>query len=139
MEYLEGMEILKESNIMEQVISKMNSYDYNTYTATDVRKALEKDYLSPEDFAALLSPSAMPFLEEMALKSQKETKRHFGNSINMFTPLYISNYCDNYCIYCGFNCYNKIKRAKLNLEEIDKEMQAIAKTGLEEILILTGA
>jgi len=138
MEYLEGMEILKESNIMEQVISKMNSYDYNTYTATDVRKALEKDYLSPEDFAALLSPSAMPFLEEMALKSQKETKRHFGNSINMFTPLYISNYCDNYCIYCGFNCYNKIKRAKLNLEEIDKEMQAIAKTGLEEILILTG-
>ena len=56
----------------------------------------------------------------------------------MFTPLYIANYCDNYCIYCGFNCHNKIHRAKLNMEEIEKEMQAIAETGLEEILILTG-
>ena len=56
----------------------------------------------------------------------------------MFTPLYISNYCENYCIYCGFNCHNKIHRAKLNAEEIKHEMQAIAKTGLQEILILTG-
>ena len=56
----------------------------------------------------------------------------------MFTPLYISNYCENYCIYCGFNCHNKIHRAKLNAEEIEHEMQAIAKTGLQEILILTG-
>ena len=67
-----------------------------------------------------------------------ETKKHFGNSVNMFTPLYISNYCENYCIYCGFNCHNKIHRAKLNAEEIEHEMQAIAKTGLQEILILTG-
>ena len=56
----------------------------------------------------------------------------------MFTPLYISNYCENYCIYCGFNCHNKINRAKLNASEIEKEMAAIAKTGLQEILILTG-
>ena len=55
-----------------------------------------------------------------------------------FTPIYIANYCENYCIYCGFNCHNKIKRAKLNYEEIEEEMQAIAKTGLQEILILTG-
>ena len=56
----------------------------------------------------------------------------------MFTPLYIANYCENYCIYCGFNCHNKIRRAKLNDEQIEEEMQAIAKTGLQEILILTG-
>ena len=56
----------------------------------------------------------------------------------MFTPLYISNYCENYCIYCGFNCHNKIKRAKLDKEGIEREMKAIAETGLEEILILTG-
>ena len=56
----------------------------------------------------------------------------------MFTPLYIANYCENYCIYCGFNCYNKIRRAKLSEEEIEKEMQEIAKTGLQEILLLTG-
>ncbi len=56
----------------------------------------------------------------------------------MFTPIYIANYCENYCIYCGFNCHNKFNRAQLNAEEIEKEMAAIAKTGLQEILILTG-
>ena len=70
--------------------------------------------------------------------AQYETRKHFGNSVYMFTPLYIANYCENYCIYCGFNCHNKINRAKLNDDEIEKEMAAIAKSGLEEILILTG-
>ena len=74
----------------------------------------------------------------MAQRAQLETRRHFGNSINLFTPLYIANYCENYCIYCGFNCHNKIHRARLNPEEIEREMQTIAATGLEEILLLTG-
>ena len=108
------------------------------YTEYDVRAALAKDTLSPRDFGALLSPAAQPFLEEMAQRAQLETRKHFGNSVYMFTPLYIANYCENYCIYCGFNCHNQIRRAKLNYEEIEKEMQAIAATGLEEILILTG-
>ena len=56
----------------------------------------------------------------------------------MFTPLYIANYCENYCIYCGFNCHNKIRRAKLDIDEIEQELKAIAETGLQEILILTG-
>ena len=56
----------------------------------------------------------------------------------MFTPLYIANYCENYCIYCGFNCHNKIRRARLTPDEIRREMEAISKTGLQEILILTG-
>jgi 2-iminoacetate synthase len=99
---------------------------------------LNKDVLSPDDFGALLSPAALPFLEEMAVRAQQETRKHFGNSINMFTPLYISNYCENYCVYCGFNCHNKINRAKLNAEEIEREMKSIAQTGLQEILILTG-
>src|SRR5699024_10922470 len=79
-----------------------------------------------------------PFLEEMAARAQDETRRHFGNSVYLFTPLYISNYCENYCIYCGFNCHNKIKRAKLDQAGIEKEMEAIAKTGREEILSLAG-
>lgn len=138
MKYLPDMEILKESNIMDEVISKMNNYNYDKYTAKDVTIALNKDVLNPEDFAALLSPSAFPFLEQMAKRAKLETLKHFGNSINMFTPLYIANYCENYCIYCGFNCHNKIKRAKLNNYEIENEMKVIAKTGLQEILILTG-
>ena len=102
------------------------------------RRALDKEEKGPEEFAALLSPAADPFLEEMAEKAMLETRKHFGNSVYLFTPLYISNYCENYCIYCGFNCHNKIKRAKLDMEGIEKEMEAIAKSGLEEILILTG-
>ena len=137
MEYMEGMEVIDET-IHHTVIERMNAYDYNAYTAADVRRALDSDRRSPEDFAALLSPAAEPFLEEMAEKATLETRKHFGNSSYMFTPLYISNYCENYCIYCGFNCKNKIRRAKLNAEEIEKEMAAIAKTGIEEILLLTG-
>ena len=137
MEYMPGMEII-ESNVMEQVISKMEAYDYEKYTAHDVLTALNKDVLDIEDFAALLSPAALPLLEEMARRAKLETRKHFGNSVYMFTPLYIANYCENYCVYCGFNCHNKIKRARLNAEEIEKEMQNIAKTGLQEILLLTG-
>ncbi|MCX7614985.1 MAG: 2-iminoacetate synthase ThiH, partial [Clostridiales bacterium] len=118
--------------------TRMNAYEYNSFTASDVRKALEHDTADPRDFAALLSPAAVPFLEEMAQKAKLQTGKHFGNSVYMFTPLYIANHCENYCIYCGFNCHNKIRRARLNAEEIDKEMKAISKTGLEEILILTG-
>ncbi|MDP4127972.1 MAG: 2-iminoacetate synthase ThiH [Bacillota bacterium] len=137
MEYIAGMEVL-ESDVLDQVISRMEAYDPNQYTAADVRRALNHDSRTIEDFAALLSPAATPFLEEMAQLAKKETEKRFGNSIYMFTPLYIANYCENYCIYCGFNCHNKIRRAKLNAEQMEKEMQAIAETGLEEVLILTG-
>ena len=137
MTYLPGMEEI-QSDIMEQVVTAMNNYDYNRYTEEDVRRALNADNRTPEDFAALLSPAALPLLEEIAQKAQQETRKHFGNSVYMFTPLYIANYCENYCIYCGFNCHNKINRARLSEEQIEMEMAAIAKTGLQEILILTG-
>lgn len=138
MEYLEDMEVLSDSNIMEQVLSAIKNYDYNQYTEKDVRHALDKESRGQDEFAALLSPAADAFLEEMAEKATLETRKHFGNSVYLFTPLYISNYCENYCVYCGFNCHNKIKRARLDMEGIEREMAAIAKTGLEEILLLTG-
>lgn len=137
MEYAPEMEQI-DSTIYDEVLRRREEYDYNRYTAADVRRALDADHRTPEDFAALLSPAAAPFLEEMAQKAQLETRKHFGNSVYLFTPLYISNYCENYCVYCGFNCHNKIRRAKLDMEGIRKEMEAIAQTGLEEILILTG-
>ena len=137
MEYMEGMEAL-DSDVMDKVISAMDSYDYHRYTEAHVLAALSHDTRTPEDFAALLSPAAEPFLEEMAQAARAETRKHFGNCVNLFTPLYISNYCENHCIYCGFNCHNHIRRARLTAEEIELEMAAIAKTGLEEILILVG-
>ena len=137
MTYMDDMEQIPHE-ILNKVIADINSYRADDYTASDVLRAIESDSCSPEDFKALLSPAAEPFLEQIARKARQETRKHFGNSAYFFTPIYISNYCENYCIYCGFNCHNKIKRAKLSMEEIHDEMKAIADTGLEEILILTG-
>lgn len=137
MKYMEGMEIIK-SDICDKVMNEMNSYDYTKYTAKDVQKALEHEKCTIEDFKALLSPAAEPFLEKMAEKARLETSKHFGNTVYIFTPLYIANYCENYCVYCGFNCYNHIRRMKLSMEQIEKEIKVIAESGMEEILILTG-
>ena len=137
MEYLLGMEII-ESDVCKNVLEQMNSFDYSKYTAKDVKAALEHDKCTIEDFKALLSPAAKPFLEQMAERARVETSKHFGNTVYLFTPLYIANYCENYCVYCGFNCYNHIKRMKLSMEQIEKEMKVIADSGMEEILILTG-
>jgi len=137
MEYLPGMEKI-QSDVCENVINQMEEYDYTRYTAADVKAALEHESCSVEDFKALLSPAAEPFLEKMAQKASRVTSRHFGNTVYFFTPLYIANYCENYCVYCGFNCYNHINRMKLSMEQIEKEMKVIADSGMEEILILTG-
>ena len=137
MEYMPGMQVIS-SDIMGKVLDAINTYDYNSYTADDVQRALSNPSCSIEDFKALLSPAATPFLEQMARKAEELTKNHFGNTVYIFTPLYIANYCQNYCVYCGFNCYNNIRRKKLTFEEIEHEMQVIANTGMEEILILTG-
>lgn len=137
MEYMKGMEQI-HSDIMGRVLSQMNDYDYGSYTADDVKRALEKETCGIEEFKVLLSPAAQPFLEKMADRAKAETSRHFGNTVYIFTPLYIANYCENYCIYCGFNCYNDIHRKKLSYAEMEKEMKIIADSGMEEILLLTG-
>lgn len=137
MEYLPGMEKI-ESDVCANVMEQMNYFDYSQYTANDVKTALEHETGSIEDFKALLSPAAEPFLEKMAQRARLETSKHFGNTVYLFTPLYIANYCENYCVYCGFNCYNHINRVKLTMEQIEHEMRVIADSGMEEILILTG-
>ena len=137
MEYMPGMEII-QSDVCANVMAQMNAYDPFKYTSSDVKAALEHDNCTIEDFKALLSPAAEPFLEQMAQRARAETSKHFGNTVYLFTPLYIANYCENYCVYCGFNCYNHIKRMKLSMEQIEREMKVIADSGMEEILILTG-
>ena len=137
MEYMEGMEQI-DSDIRQKTLTEMQAYDYSKYTERDVRMALSHETCSIEDFKALLSPAAAPFLEEMAQRAKMETSKHFGNTVYLFTPLYIANYCENYCVYCGFNCYNDIHRKKLSADEIEHEMKVIADSGIEEILMLTG-
>ena len=135
-DYHDHMEPI-DSDIMERTF-RTASMDISLFTGKDVMDALYADRLDPYGFAALLSPAAETFLEDMAERAKEETQRYFGNSVNIFTPLYISNYCDNGCAYCGFNGSNNIRRAKLSLKEIEAEMARIAESGLTEILILTG-
>ena len=86
MEYLPGMEQI-QSDVRDQVMAQMQSYDYSKYTAKDVLAALEHETCSIEDFKALLSPAAAPFLEQMAQRARRETGKHFGNTVYLFTPL----------------------------------------------------
>jgi 2-iminoacetate synthase len=99
---------------------------------------LSQSELRPDDFLALLSPQAVPFIEEMAKSAHQLTLRHFGRTILLYTPLYLANYCVNQCVYCGFNATNDIPRRKLSLPEVELEAKAIAKSGLQHLLILTG-
>ena len=94
--------------------------------------------LTEDDYIALLSPAAAPHLERMAEAARTLTRRNFGRAVQLFTPLYLANYCTNRCVYCGFNTSNAIGRRKLSMEEIDAEGAAIAATGLRHILLLTG-
>lgn len=127
-----------KQTIEQQVLAAYNRYDFHSFTGRDVEGALQKDNLSERDYAALLSPAAEPRLEQMARKARALTRMHFGNAAQLMTPLYIANYCVNHCVYCGYNCKNNIKRAKLTFEEIETEYRTIAATGLREILLLTG-
>lgn len=137
MKYLPGMEVI-DSDMLDQVVAIHDSFNNDDFTEKDVRLALSKEHLDPRDFMALLSTAAAPFLEKMAQKAHLVTRRHFGNNITIMTPIYFANYCDNYCIYCGFNSHNKIKRARLTDEELHRECKNIADTGIEEVIMLTG-
>ena len=137
MEYMDGMD-KTDHQIMSRVLEMTNKYEPLVFTSEDVRKVLFQENIGIDGLKVLLSPAAQPYLEDMAFRAKQETAKHFGNTVCMFTPLYIANYCENYCVYCGFNCSNKINRGKLSMSEIESEFRAIAETGLREILLLTG-
>ncbi len=108
-------------------------------TARDVEIALGKEHLDEEDFMALISPAAVPYIEPMAQMSQRITQERFGKTISMYIPLYITNACTNACVYCGFNHNNPFERTILTMEQIEKECQAIRQLGpFENLLIVTG-
>nr|WP_073181407.1 2-iminoacetate synthase ThiH [Tenacibaculum mesophilum] len=107
-------------------------------TSVDVESALSKDKLDLEDFKALISPAAKPFLEQMAQRSRMLTKKRFGNTIQMYAPMYLSNECQNICTYCGFSFTNKIPRRTLTDDEILKEVAFLKKKGYDHILLVTG-
>ncbi|WP_055447894.1 2-iminoacetate synthase ThiH [Lacinutrix mariniflava] len=116
-------------NTLESIFSK---------TTVEVENALAKEKLDLEDFKALISPAAKPFLEQMAQKSSMLTKKRFGNTIQMYAPMYLSNECQNICTYCGFSMTNKIPRRTLTDAEILKEVAFLKAKGYDHILLVTG-
>lgn len=114
-------------------------YHYlESITVTDVERIVAKERLTDSDYLALLSPAAGTCLELLAQYAQRKSVQYFGRTIQLFTPLYMANYCDNGCIYCGYSYYSDIERVKLDLSDIEAEGRAIRGTGLEHILLLTG-
>lgn len=107
-------------------------------TEKDVLLALTKNKRNLEDFAALISPAAEPYLEQIAQNSHRITKKRFGNTIQMYIPLYLSNECQNICTYCGFSLDVKMARKTLSDEEILKEVEVIKSLGYDHVLIVTG-
>ena len=107
-------------------------------TSHDVEIALRKTSLTLEDFKALISPAAEPYLEQMAQRSAALTRQRFGHTVSMYIPLYLSNLCSNACTYCGFSMENRIKRKTLNETEIYAEAHAIKKMKFGSVLLVTG-
>ncbi|QTE38978.1 2-iminoacetate synthase ThiH [Mucilaginibacter gossypii] len=107
-------------------------------TSADVERALAADKRTLEDFKALVSPAAAPYLEQMAQISQRLTLKRFGKVLQMYVPLYLSNECSNICTYCGFSYDNKVKRKTLSPMEIMQEVAVIKEMGYEHVLLVTG-
>ncbi len=107
-------------------------------TAQDVERALAKPKRDLEDFKALISPAAEPYLEQMAKISYSLTRKRFGNTMSLYIPLYLSNLCANACTYCGFSMENRIKRRTLNRDEVEAEIGAIKRMKFDSVLLVTG-
>ncbi|MGL1894244.1 MAG: 2-iminoacetate synthase ThiH [Spirochaetaceae bacterium] len=121
---------------------KWENFNFKKYTESvipkDISNILLKESITILDTLALISPAADQFLEEIATKSNRLTQNEFGKTVQIYTPLYLSNYCKNRCTYCGFNIDNDILRSKLNIDEIIAESNLILNLGIKHILILTG-
>lgn len=113
-------------------------HDIYTKQPADVERALVKTHRNLEDFKALISPAADAYLEDMARQSKALTLQRFGNNMQLFAPMYLSNECQNICTYCGFSLGNKLPRKTLNPNEIDREVAALQGMGVKHILLVTG-
>jgi len=123
-------------------LTGFGSFDFISFLENvrreDIQRVLRKESLSELDFLSLLSHQALEYLEPLAQRAQEHTLANFGRVISLYAPLYISNYCDNDCLYCGFKHSNTIQRKKLSVGEVEREAQEIAKSGIRHVLLLTG-
>lgn len=109
-------------------------------TPADVDRALSREERTPVDFAALLSPHASQRLEAMAQQAQRLTRWHFGRTMGLYVPIYLSNVCGADCTYCGYavRSGNKEKRVTLDAATVCTECETLARRGFQSVLLLTG-
>jgi 2-iminoacetate synthase len=136
------MNNLAKYDSFSDILDSFNDFDFEEYfqkvSDEDIKSSLQKSSLDIFDFLNLLSKKAQNYLEEMAKIAYNHKIRHFGRVIQLYIPIYVSNYCNSNCKYCGFSKKNRIKRKHLTLDEIEKEAKEIAKGGIKHILLLTG-
>ncbi|MDP8262175.1 MAG: 2-iminoacetate synthase ThiH [Candidatus Ancaeobacter aquaticus] len=124
------------------IYNKLSNYDFDSFfrdvSSANIEQARISNNLKSSQYLWLLSPLAEKHLEKTAQRSHALTVQNFGKTIQLYTPLYLSNYCENQCVYCGFNEKNTVERKQLTIEELEKEARYIAQTGLKHILVLTG-
>jgi 2-iminoacetate synthase len=106
--------------------------------ARAVRQALATECPGIAELAVLLSPAAGETLERLAVRAQLITRRQFGRTISLYVPLYLSDFCKNGCVYCGFAADRHRPRRRLERDDIIAEMDTLKAMGFEEILLLTG-
>src|SRR5699024_1114991 len=136
-DYYPSMERI-DTDIPKKIKSKLEEVKKMEITPAMVEASLEKERLDEEDLYILLSDPALDYLDSMGARAKRERFKYFGNNACLVSPLYIANYCANSCRYCGFRKDSDIVRAQLDEKEIKMEMEALAKTGIEDVLILTG-
>ncbi|MCI6406370.1 2-iminoacetate synthase ThiH [Veillonella caviae] len=129
MSFISELESIRDDELCQQL---------EQTSVQDVQRILAQSSLSMRDYLALLSPAGEACIEDMAQCAHRRTVQHFGRTMQLFTPMYMANYCENGCIYCGYSHYSDIHRLKLNVSDIEAEAQNIRSTGLEHILLLTG-
>ena len=143
MPHLRGVaQLIIEARMFKEVFEKQDwdevVLSIYTKTAGDVQRALSAGKRSLEDFKALISPAAAPYLEQMAQLSNRITQKRFGKTVQLYAPLYLSNECQNICNYCGFSYDNKIRRRTLTGAEILLEAEYLKQQGFEHVLLVTG-
>jgi 2-iminoacetate synthase len=123
-------------------VQEYRNFDFSGFTRkvsdNDIIKIIKKESLSQQDFLTLLSPKAFNHIEDMAQKTSEIAVKHFGKSILLYAPLYVSNFCINNCLYCGFSTNNSIKREVLTFEAIEENCKIIAGYGIRHILLVCG-
>src|SRR3989338_5966850 len=126
------------SQELEHYVAIANPDAFSRPAAAEIKRILDQETFSEEDFFELLSAAALTYIEPLAQKARQLSWRHFGRVVHLYAPLYLSNYCDNECVYCGFNRNNPILRKTLSIDEVKQEAREIATQGLRSILLLTG-